>query len=261
MGTGKQSHYPRTLHPYGPAVTIQASLFFPDKGMSHDQNFKNLILDYPHQALTFFAANEADEIDEQVRITPVRQEQLQERLGERFRELDVPLLVKWPDGRRETLLFVLEEESDARRFSIHRLAHYCLDLAEMLNTTRVVPVVIFLRRANNAAQRLCLGGDRYTYLDFHYLSCALGELSYEHYRHSDNLVVQLNLPNMDYPPQHKVAVYAQAIKGLIALEPDPEKQLKYLDFIDIYAGLDDNRAVPLDNFMIYKDIIRLDRPD
>jgi len=28
----------------------------------------------------------------------VRQEQLQERLGERFRELDVPLLVEWPDG-------------------------------------------------------------------------------------------------------------------------------------------------------------------
>ena len=155
--------------------------------------------------------------------------------------MDVPLLVEWPDNRRrEALLFVLEEESDARRFSIHRLAYYCLDLAEMLNTTRVVPVVIFLRRANNAAQRLCLGGDRYTYLDFHYLSCALGELPYEDYRHSDNLVVQLNLPNMAYPPQHKVAVYAQAVKGLIALEPDPEKQLKYLDFIDIYAGLTDN---------------------
>jgi len=27
--------------------------------MSHDQNFKNLILDYPHQALAFFAAEEA----------------------------------------------------------------------------------------------------------------------------------------------------------------------------------------------------------
>ena len=60
-----------------------------------------------------------------MRITPVRQEQFQERLGERFRELDVPLRVEWPDGRRKALLFVLEEESDARRFSIHRLAHYC----------------------------------------------------------------------------------------------------------------------------------------
>ncbi|MCB2261673.1 MAG: hypothetical protein LGR52_01840, partial [Candidatus Thiosymbion ectosymbiont of Robbea hypermnestra] len=110
----------------------------------------------------------------------------------------VPLQVEWPDGRRETLLFVLEEESDARRFSIHRLAHYCLDLAELMKTDRVVPVVIFLRRADKVTQRLRLSGDRHTYLDFRYLSCALGELSYEHYRHSDNLVAQLNLPNMAY---------------------------------------------------------------
>jgi hypothetical protein len=91
--------------------------------VGHDQNFKNLILDYPRQALAFFAAEEAAGIDETARIVPLRQEQLQERLGERFRELDVPLLVEWGDGRREVLLFVLEEESDPRRFSIHSLSH------------------------------------------------------------------------------------------------------------------------------------------
>jgi len=133
--------------------------------MSHDQNFKNLILDYPHQELAFFAAAEADTVGA-AQITPVRQEQLQARLGERFRELDVPLLVQWPDGRREALLFVLEEESDARRFSIHRLAHYCLDLAKLLRTDRVVPVVIFLRQATGVAQRLRLSGDQHTYSRF-----------------------------------------------------------------------------------------------
>ncbi|MGB4333623.1 MAG: transposase [Chromatiaceae bacterium] len=35
-------------------------------------------------------------------------------------------------------------------------------------------------------------------------------------------------------------VYAQAIRGLVTLEPSPEKRLKYVDFIDIYADLDDN---------------------
>ena len=33
------------------------------------------------------------------------------------------------------LLFVVEEESDPKRFSIHRLAHYCLDLGELFNPT------------------------------------------------------------------------------------------------------------------------------
>ena len=45
---------------------------------------------------------------------------------------------------------------------------------------------------------------------------------------------------MAYAPADKLLVYAQAIRGLIELEPSPEKQRKYLDFIDIYADLDDN---------------------
>jgi len=43
---------------------------------SHDQNFKNLILDYPRQALELFAPEEAAILDDAARILPVRQEQL-----------------------------------------------------------------------------------------------------------------------------------------------------------------------------------------
>ena len=82
----------------------------------------------------FFAEAEAGGVDAGVRILPFRQEQLQERLGERFRELDVPLPVAWPDERREALLFVFEEETEPARFAIDRLAHYCLELAELFAT-------------------------------------------------------------------------------------------------------------------------------
>ena len=131
--------------------------------VSHDQNFKNLILDYPRDALALFAAEEAPETGDDVRIEPLRQEQLKERLGDRFRELDVPLLVEWDDGRRETVLFVVEEETEPRRFSPHRLAHYCLDLAQMHETDRVVPVAIFLRGTAPAGEGpapLVLGTER-----------------------------------------------------------------------------------------------------
>ena len=207
--------------------------------MNHDQNFKNLILDYPHQALAFFAPEEAAGMLADAEVLPVRQEQLKERLGERFRELDVPLLVKWPDGRREALLFVIEEESDPRRFSIHRLAHYCLDLGELLETDRVVPVVIFLR-GQAPRRELILGGERHTYLRFQFLACELATIAYEHYRESDNIVARINLPNMRSAPERKLDVYAAAMRGLVRLEDDPEKQLKYFDFIDMYADLNDN---------------------
>ena len=208
--------------------------------VSHDQNFKNLILDYPRDALAFFAPEEAPAPSDQVRIVPARQEQLKERLGNRFRELDVPLLVEWADGRREAVLFVLEEETDARRFSLHRLAHYCLDLAELFETNRVVPVAIFLRQAETAAASLNLGTERRRYLSFDTLACKLKEIPAVHWRHSDNLVARVNLPNLQSQEDRKVEVYAQAIRGLLTLELDGDKRAKYIEFIDIYAGLTDN---------------------
>ena len=84
--------------------------------MSHDQNFKNLILDYPRETIAFSLRRRGMAVDSGARILPVREEQLKERLGDRFRELDIPLLVEWPDGRRAAFLFVLEEETEPADF-------------------------------------------------------------------------------------------------------------------------------------------------
>jgi hypothetical protein len=65
-------------------------------------------------------------------------------------------------------------------------------------------------------------------------------MPYRRHRDSTNIVARLNLPNMRYAPEDRVDVYAAAVRGLSTLEPDPERQLKYADFIDIYSALDDN---------------------
>ena len=207
--------------------------------ISHDQNFKNLILDYPREALAFFAAGEAPSAEDGVRIVPARQEQLQEVLSGRYRELDVPLLVEWTDGRREAVLFALEEETEGRKFSAHRFAHYCLDLAEMFETERVVPVAIFLRGGSPRAS-LALGTEHRRYLTFDWLACRLGEIPAERWRDSGNVVARVNLPNMRSPGRRRVDVCADAVRGLLELEPDPDRRAKYLEFIDMYAGLTDN---------------------
>ena len=209
------------------------------KAVSHDQNFKNLILDRPREALEFFAPEEAPQPEDDVRIVPARQEQLQHRLGDRHRELDVPLLVEWTDGRREAILFALEEETDWRRFSPRRLAHYCLDLAELFETDRVVPVVIFPRAARPPAP-LVLGTERRDYLRFEFVACRLADLSAGDWLDSDNFVARVNLPNMRAGGHDRVDVYAAAVRGLLALEADDARRAKYLDFIDIYARLTDN---------------------
>ena len=210
---------------------------------SHDQNFKNLILDYPRQALELFAPDEATHLGEDVTFTPIREEQLKDRLSDRFLELDIPLLLEWPDGRREALLFVIEHHTDPGSFSVHKLARYSLSLAELFQTDRVVPVVVFLKRPRKVPDSIVLGNEFFSYLRFRYIRCVLPELPGEHYMESPNLVARLNLPNMCWPPELKLAIYASAVRGLESLEGNPDKQAKYLGFIDIYARIDNNERI------------------
>ena len=208
-------------------------------GTSHDHNFKNLVVDYPRQSLEFFAPGQAPGAEDDIRVVPVRQEQLKDRLGDAFRALDAPLLVEWADDRHEAVAFVLEEETDPRRFSPYRLGRYCLGLAELLETDRVVPVVVFLR-SGAAPASVALGAKGETFMAFHYVACHLADLPAERWLDSRNLVARVNLPNMRCEPGRRVEVYAHAVRGLLDLEPDPAKQGKYIDFIDIYADLTGN---------------------
>ena len=139
------------------------------------------------------------------------------------------------------MVFALEEESDWHRFSLRRLARYCLDLADMYDTNRVVPVTIFLRAAERAPASLVLGTERHRYMEFDYLACKLAAMPAERWLASGNLVARLNLPNMRSAAGDPLAVYHGAVSGLLALEPDKAKRDKYLKFIDIYAGLTDNQ--------------------
>ena len=45
---------------------------------------------------------------------------------------------------------------------------------------------------------------------------------------------------MQSPEHRKVEVYAEAVRGLLEFEQDSDKRAKYIEFIDIYAGLTDN---------------------
>jgi len=42
---------------------------------------------------------------------------------------------------------------------------------------------------------------------------------------------------MHYPKQERLQIYLAAQPGLLKIEPNPNKQRKYIDFIDFYANL------------------------
>ena len=197
-------------------------------------------MQYPRQALRFFAPAEAEGIDRRVRITPIRQEQLKPHLTDSFFELDVPLLLEWPDGRREALIFIVEHESNPGRFSITRLASYCLAVAEAMDTPRVVPVVIFMRDGREIPRSITLGSCRKNYLHFEYIPCVLPQLQAMAHLPTDNVVTALMLPLMHHAREHRVTVYGEAVRSFFRLELNANRRRKYIDFIDIYADLDED---------------------
>jgi len=208
----------------------------PKGRAAHDQSFKNLILDLPRESLAFFAGTV---LPPDAEIVPMREEMLKERLGDRFRELDVPLLVTFPDGSREAIVFDLEEHTDPRTFDVVRLAHYYLDLVQLAKTTRVVPVVVFVKPGE--PERELVGAvDGETYLTFRYVSCELSRLPARERMESANVVERLLLPLMAHSAGERLSVYNAAIEGLGMLPGDPNLIPKYEGFVDQYAKLDDD---------------------
>ena len=109
-----------------------------------------------------------------------------------------------------------------------------------------MPVVIFLRAGRDMPETLTLGSECRTYLNFRYLLCELARLRAEDYFDSTNPVARINLPNMQWPQEQKIEMYAHAIRGLLELDSDPNRRAKYIDFIDSYTELTDNERIEYD---------------
>lgn len=78
-----------------------------------------------------------------------------------------------------------------------------------------------------------LGSETTAYLRLHTLACALFATPARAHLSSDNLVARLALPTMAYAPTEKLEVYAAAVRGLLELEPNPARRLRYADVVDI----------------------------
>src|SRR5699024_11171673 len=147
---------------------------------SHAQNYKNLAVDYPLQAIEFFAHEVFPKIEGNPKISFLRQEQQKDNLADRYRELDTPIKLEWANGEKAIVIFAVEAESNPYKFDAIRLAHYCLDLSKQHKTERVVPVVVFTS-AGKFQKGLQLGTEKMITMQFQFIACQLSQLDYKHW--------------------------------------------------------------------------------
>ena len=210
-----------------PSAPAPASAPGKTPAVDHDWVFKNLVQNYPQAALAFFAAGEKIGLDDDIEITFLGQEPPEEQMTEGKQILDMPMRVRWRDGSRADLVILLEEETIPSRFNPERLLSYTVRVMRREGTRRALPIVICLERGKMEAQ-LSLGGDHLHPLQFCIPHWHLASMDAAAYAESPNILARIMTVMMHYPhtPEARVRVYGQAWKGILALEPDPDRQLE-----------------------------------
>ena len=206
---------------------------------SHDQYFKSLIIQYPREAIRLFDPKRGALLDDSVVITPIRQELPADRLGERFHELDVPLEIRWPDGRRKAIIIMIEQQTVPSRFRLKKMAIYYLLLSELCKTDAIVPVTVFLHRGRDIPEQLDMMVDDDRFMWFRYVSVVLPDWQAIDHIDTDNVVEQVLLTTMSGKGLDRVDIVGKAVRNLIRLEKDIDNVLNFEKFIRAYAHLDE----------------------
>lgn len=201
----------------------------------HDQNFKNLFLDFPKETLAWILPQILESWGTIKQIEFLRQEPKKRKLADRHLILDMPILFSFERGK--VLLWLVEFQEDKSKFSIYKLLRYTTDLMEAHPDALVIPTVLFSDRTvwkKDVLRQLEAKFQERIFLHFEYVFIKLFDFHARDYYHNSNPVVKILLPKMNYDPHERWEVIRQAYIGLFQFAT-PMLFEKYADFIDVYA--------------------------
>ena len=212
---------------------------------SHDHHFKNVFLDFPTEALAWLAPEAFEAFGPLKGLEFVRQEPRKRKLKDAHLALDMPILFNFERGT--VLLWLVEFEENKGRFSIYRLLRYTTDLMEAYPRATVIPTVLFTRRGKwrkDVPREIGSRLGNMDYLHFEYQLVRLFDFNARDYYENQNPIVKILMPRMNYLPEERSEVIRQAYLGLFKLAT-PMLFDKYVDFIDVYAGVRDEEREEL----------------
>lgn len=211
---------------------------------AHDQNFKNLFLDFPKEALEWFLPETLQKWGSVHHVEFLRQEPKKRKLSDAHLILDMPILFTFQ--AHQLLLWLVEFQEDKTKFSIYKLLRYVTDLMEAHPEALVIPTVLFTERTEwkkDVLRQLDAKLEPQVFLHFEYVFVKLFDYNARDFYNSRNPIIKILLPKMKYTPEERWDVIKQAYTGLFQLA-SLELFEKYIDFIDVYAEVrEDERQV------------------
>lgn len=205
---------------------------------SHDSAFKNLVMDFPEETVRWLLPGVEHFFGALNRITFPFQEMVKHKLSDQGRRADIVMMLEFAEGK--SLLPLIEHKGDKYSFSVFKLAHYTLDLAEYFNGIPLIPIVVFTDEAQwreDIEREIRISSFHKTWLHFVFAVVKLNVHSVELIADSTNPVKHILSPLMKYPRDQRLEVAAAAYVKLSRLTDLPRFE-KYTDFIDKYAKID-----------------------
>ena len=217
-----------------------------DEGhFTHDSAFKDLVQDFPLDTVRWLTPEAEATYGPIEEIIFLREEMKHQWLNDEGRELDIPMLIRFKSG--PAIISLIEHKGDKPTFSIYKVAHYMLDLAETYPKIPIVPILVFADSAKwrkDVKREIKIEVFGNTWLYFKYHKVKLKDMKASEALGSDNPVLHILSPLMDYPKEDRFKVAADAYLNL-KRQTDEVRFRKYMDFIDKYAKIKKGEKVEL----------------
>ena len=198
---------------------------------------KNLIRDYPEDALEFFNPEIITRYGKPIRVDFHIQET--KKLSHFDKNLKHDLAVKYEfAGRKSVLLTLIEHWSDKSHFDIHRFAKYLIDLNYQFPDYEIFPVALFTDKSEKWLKQpqteIKIGCLDEVYLSFRYRLIRMKAYEAERYRDTKNKFVAVLRSAMKWDIDNKIFLAVDFIKDYMLLEENIKNAIKNVDIIEYF---------------------------
>ncbi|MCP4133956.1 MAG: hypothetical protein GY754_23500 [bacterium] len=213
--------------------------------LSQDEMIKDLILDYPEDALEYLHPEIFKRYGRPVKTSVTLQENKKYSHYDPKRINDIAILYEFKGGEKVVLPLV-EHWSDKNQFDIHRLAHYMIDLDKRYPDYEKCPIVLFTDQSDTwytqPQSEIVIQCLDTVYLKFEYIMVRLKADEAEQYRRTKNKFVAVLRSVMAREADEKIILAIDFIKHYLYLESDVKLLRKHIDIICFYFDLEEEET-------------------
>jgi quinol monooxygenase YgiN len=207
------------------------------KKLSQDQMVKNLIRDYPVDALEFFEPDIIRDRGLPEKIEFNLQEIKKHSQYDMNMKNDLAVTYTFKSGQK-TLLVLIEHWSDKAKFDIHRFAHYIIDLNKRFPDIEILPIALFTDRADRwrdpPSDNISIGCMDKIYLEFRYRLIRMKDYQAELFLETKNRFLAVMRAAMKYDMRKKIFLAVEMLTNYYYLEKEIKSFYRNSDIIEYF---------------------------